>query len=125
MPRVFSAFAIASLVALSGCMTAGEGNVITAGVKIASGQMTTLTPHEIQVLATTAQDLVPEAPQNISLTDAQASAVVDFLVLNEVNTLDELAMLIEQAEDDPDSIEIPEGAIQLFDSGAFEAAAEG
>lgn len=96
----------------------GGGNIITAGAKVAGGNISSLTPDEVQVLAdkvasnTTDLD-IPE------LTDEQAAAAVDFLVANNVNTIEDVQNLVEQAEQDPTSIEIPDSIQELIDAGLF------
>ncbi len=98
----------------------GGGNILTATGKIASGQLASLTPDEIQILADTALQANPELGQ-VELTDDQAQAASDFLKANHVNTIEDIQALIEQAQQDPNSVVIPESVLTLIDSGALAA----
>ncbi|RMF80653.1 MAG: hypothetical protein D6744_08000 [Planctomycetota bacterium] len=124
-PWLFGFVGAIGLMTLTGCpqqatrtSNQGGGNIITAGAKVAGGNISSLTPDEVQVLAdkvasnTTDLD-IPE------LTDEQAAAAVDFLVANDVNTIEDVQNLIEQAEQDPTSIEIPDSIQELIDAGLF------
>jgi hypothetical protein len=85
----------------------GGGTLITAVEKVLDGEASTLTPDEIQVVVDkrTEGDAHPQ-----ELTDAQAQAISDFLVLNEIDTVDEW-----NAVHDAGTATIPDGAEELFD----------
>ncbi|MBN1490984.1 MAG: hypothetical protein JXA69_13790 [Phycisphaerae bacterium] len=87
----------------------GGGNIVTAGSKVAAGSMAALTPDEIQILA---DNFAPEGTP--ALNDEQAAAMQQFLVANDVNTVDDISRLIGQAQTDLSSIELPEGFLELF-----------
>lgn len=108
---------IGVLASLSGCAPAvdsrtsnqGGGNVVTAGSKVAAGSMAALTPDEIQILA---DSFAPEGTP--ALNDEQAAAMQQFLVANDVNTVDDISRLLGQAQTDLSSIQLPEGFLELF-----------
>ncbi len=112
------------LTTLTGCPSSSGsgGNIFTAAAKIAGGSMTSLTGTEVQILADTAEEFAASQGEviDLTLTDEQADVIVEFLVINEINTVQDLQAAIEQAQANPDSIEIPEGAIELFSAGAFD-----
>ncbi len=121
-----TACAVGTLSILAGCLfpldprtsNQGGGNILTATSKIASGQLASLTPDEIQILADTVAQANPQIP-DIQLTDEQAQAASDFLKANNVNTVEDVQRLVEQAQQDPNSIVIPDSVTTLFDAGAF------
>ena len=105
-----------TLVGIAGCPMAaaptrtsnqGGGNIVTAGAKIAGGSITSLTPDELQVITDKAVELNPDItiPE---VTDEQAAAAVDFIVANDLNTLDDVVNLVEQAQQDPNAVVIPD-----------------
>ena len=110
-------FCCATLVSLGGCPliqtrtnNQGGGNLITAGVKLASDNVGGLTADEIQIVtdfAISQQSLPIEA-----LTDAQAGAIVTFLDDNNVNTVEDVQNLI----NDPTSIVISEEVLAVLQS---------
>jgi hypothetical protein len=119
----------AGLAALAGLMTGcpsmdprtsnqGGGNILTAGAKIAAGRISTLTPDEVQILGDTVSANSPQV--EIWITDEQAADAVQFLKDNNVNTIQDIQRLVEQYRRDPDSIEIPQSIVDLFESGGFE-----
>jgi hypothetical protein len=87
-----------------------EPNTVSAVQKMSQGQISTWTDDEVQSLASELGDLAPEE-ESVELSDEQAGAIVDFLVLNEINTLGDW----EAVAADPDSAELPEGAEELFE----------
>lgn len=108
--------AISASTLIAGCPTAtldrtanqGGGSVITAGAKIASGKIGSLTPDELQLMHDKAIQLNPELAAAPELTDEQAAAAVEFLDANGLDTLDDVVELIEDASENPDTIVIPE-----------------
>jgi hypothetical protein len=108
------------LVCATGCPMQQVENEVTWGIKAATGQLTETTPTEWQVVTEKIDAAIPEA--DITLTDEQAVAIVDFLVENDLNSIDDIAALIER-ESDPATAEgvvIPDSLQELFDrNGAF------
>lgn len=122
---VVAAGLIACAVLLTGCpamdprtSNQGGGNILTAGAKLAAGRISTLTPDEVQILGDTVSANSPQV--DIRITDEQAADAVDFLNRYNVNTIRDIERLVEQSQRDPDSIEIPESILELFESGGFE-----
>ncbi|MCK6486314.1 MAG: hypothetical protein HUU22_17095 [Phycisphaerae bacterium] len=97
----------------------GGGNLLTASLKALGGQMTQLTQDEMQFLSDQTRALIlavdPAAPVLPPMTNEQADAVVNFLDSNNLDGLEDLATLAEQAEADPGSIQ---GLDQLADAYA-------
>lgn len=130
--RAFIATAcVATLVGVAGCgllfnpfvdprlSDGGGGNLLTATFKALGGQMTQLTQDEMQFLSDQTRALVlavdPAAPVLPPMTNEQADAVVNFLETNNLDGLEDLATLAEQAGADPGSIQ---GLDQLADAYA-------
>lgn len=90
----------------------GGGNVATAARKIQRGQISTLTADELQAL----QDAIVANDPSVStgISDEQAEAIRVFLVDNNINTITDFEAIVQQAETDPGSVELPEGAEDLF-----------
>lgn len=119
------------LLSIAGCPVAatesrtnnqGGGSLITAGAKILGQNMSTLTADEIQILADKAAEFAPaDKQEQLTLSDEQAAAVTDFIDANGVDSVSDLEALIQQAEDDPGSIVIPESVLDLIEGGAFDA----
>lgn len=76
-------------------------------IKVATGQIDTLTGTEVESLAT---NLAPD----VKLTTEQADAIVTFLGENQVKTTADLQALIDQANADPNSVKLPDGFEALF-----------
>ncbi len=108
--------AVSASLLIAGCPTAavdrtnnqGGGTIVTAGAKIASGKIGTLTPDELQLMHDKAIELNPELAAAPELTDEQAEAAVEFLDANDLETLDDVVELIEEASDNPDTVVIPD-----------------
>ncbi|MEP0845268.1 MAG: hypothetical protein HRF50_00445 [Phycisphaerae bacterium] len=115
---ILCASSLAALTFLVGCPTAPAENVITLGIKAATGQLTTSTPREWQALA----DRISQASEtvDVSLSDAEAGAIVDFVQANDLNTVQEIRDLIQQAREDPSSVDvvIPDSVYTLFGEGS-------
>lgn len=93
----------------------GGGNLITLGVKVTQGQLTTTTADEWQILFDTVSEA--NASLDVELTDDQAEAVVDFLVENNLDSFQDIEDLITQVEQDPSLIEqivIPDSLMTLI-----------
>lgn len=99
----------------------GGGNLITAGAKIAGENISALTADEVQVLADT---VASRTGSGLELTDEQAADAVSFIQTYDINTIADIEALVQQAEEDPDSIEIPESIGVLIESDAFRIAPE-
>ncbi len=80
---------------------------VSAMTKVATGQMNTLTGTEVQALATT---FAPE----VVLTEPQADAIAGFFADNNIATMVDLQNLILKAQQDPSSVTLPEGFMDLF-----------
>lgn len=92
-------------VSLTGCF--GD-NILSAGAKVAGGQISSLTAGEIQILNQTVNDiLAAENPgfEPVTLNETQAQALTDFFSANELNTLEDFETLSQSAQDDPESIQ--------------------
>ena len=102
---------------LTGCF--GE-TIISAGAKVAGGQIASLTSGEIKllneavvgVLATTNPGFTAEP-----LTDEQATALSDFLKANNLNTLEDFEALQQTAESNPESLEGLDALATAFNNG--------
>lgn len=112
---LLGAASAALLMTLTGCPFSvdnrlnnqGGGTILTATGKVTSERLSTLTPDEIQILADTANGLVEEV--DVTLTDDEAAILSELLVANQINGFTDIEDLVRQAEEDPDSIIIPEG----------------
>ncbi|MFQ5411828.1 MAG: hypothetical protein ACE5EC_06005 [Phycisphaerae bacterium] len=94
-----------AVIGMTGCF--GE-SILTAAAKVAGGQISELTANEILILNQTASDLIGATDPNAqvpALTEAQASAVSDFLKANNLNTLEDFDALQQAAQTDPSSIQ--------------------
>lgn len=119
--RIVFGLGLLAVAQIAGCPTIdartgnqGGGSLISAGAKIAGGQLSSLTPDEIQIIADTVGELNPEFKQEVS--DAQAEASVAFLKANELNTIEDLQSLAEKAEQDPDAVTIPDSVLSLIEA---------
>jgi hypothetical protein len=86
----------------------GGGTVLSAVAKVTSGELTSLTPDEVQLLAEGAGELLPDLDLP-PLTDEEAQAVVDVLVEFELDSMEDVGEFIEQVlegevEIDPETI---------------------
>ena len=100
---------------VAGCPSVQPENAITWGLKASTNQLTQTTPTEWQAIVSKINDLTPDA--NVSLSDDEATAIVDFVQANDLNSMQEIAQLVEDAQSDPNSvsdIEIPDSVIGLF-----------
>ena len=79
------------------------------------GQMTSLTPDEIQIVSDTISDLSPDV--SLFIGDDEAAVAVDFLQANNLNSIDDIVAFAEQVADDPSGVVIPESLVQLVESG--------
>jgi hypothetical protein len=101
-----------SLVA-SGCLTAAPPeNEVTWAVKAAAGHLTEATVTEWQAVAEVIDEVIPGV--DVTLTEAQAEAIVEFVQANEINDLGDVEEMVDQAQTDPESIEVPDAFMELF-----------
>lgn len=91
---------------------------ITGLAKVANNQLSQLTSTEVSALVDAASAL--DSSIDISLTESESQAVVDFLSANSINSPSDLESTITDAFEDPGSIVIPEGAIAIL-VGAVES----
>ena len=99
---------IAGLAAATvGCGTNPLVSAATGAMKIANSQMTQLTAAEVQALSQVVVQIINEQTggNQAPLTAEQAAAIVAFLQANNVNSPDDITALIEQAQEDPSSIQ--------------------
>lgn len=94
-------------VATAGCGTDPLVSAATGAMKIANSQMTQLTAAEVQALSQVVVNLINEQTGGSQppLTAEQAAAIVAFLQANNINSPDDITALIEQAQQDPSSIQ--------------------
>ncbi|HPF40029.1 MAG TPA: hypothetical protein P5081_03780 [Phycisphaerae bacterium] len=90
---------------LTGCF--GE-SILSAGAKVAGGQISELTANEIKILNETVVGVLASTNPGFTaepLTDAQASALSSFFKANSLNTIEDFEQLQQTAESNPDSLE--------------------
>lgn len=120
MKLLAGATLLSGSILLTGCPVAdprtsnqGGGSILSAGTKIAGGNISGLTPDEIQIIGDAATSVNEQVP---TLSDEQADAISEFLVANNINSVDDVQAVV----DDPGMLVIPEGLEELFSGGAFE-----
>lgn len=77
-------------------------------VKVVTGQIDTMTGEDILAVS---EKFAP----NVQLTSEQADAIAQFLVANQVKTMQDLQALINRAKADPTSVQLPAGFQALFE----------
>ncbi len=87
----------------------GGGNIITAGSKVASGELTSLTPDEIQIIGDQLSNFVPDAP-DVELSDEQAEIIDQVLEENDINTIEDAIALTQN----PGDIVLPDEFLHMF-----------
>jgi K+-transporting ATPase c subunit len=99
---------------LSGGRTCDQGcsNPLQATAKILSNRLDRLNPDDVQVLA----DLVIQAAgaQIPAVTNEQAAAVISFLRANNITTIEQLQELIDEAEQNPSVLVIPDDVLAVL-----------
>jgi len=101
---------------LPGCLSAPPENEVTWGIKAATGQLTQTTPREWQAVAEVIDEALPAV--DVTLSDAQAQAIVDFVQANDLDSFAEILELIERAKNDPavvQQLEIPDSVMEFFE----------
>lgn len=89
---------------LTGCF--GD-TILSAGAKVAGGQIASLTSGEIKILNETVVGVLASTNPGFTaepLTDDQASALSSFFVANSLNTLEDFETLQQTAESNPESL---------------------
>ena len=106
----------AVLLFTTGCLSyAPPENAVTWGVKAATDRLTETTPHEWQAVAEKIDQHTPEV--DVCLTDEQAEAIVEFVQVNELDSIQDIVELVERAQSDLstiEEIEIPQSVMDLF-----------
>jgi hypothetical protein len=106
----------------SGCLWATPPeNAVTWGIKAATNRLTETTPREWQAVAERVDERTPQV--DISLTDEQAAAIVDFLRANDLDSLRDIVDTVESVQNDPDAIGdivIPPSVMDLFGNPAID-----
>ena len=115
------ALTAALLALVAGCPQAdprttnqGGGNIITAGGKLATGNVGDLNPDEWQVVIDNVEAFTELAEADIGdveiteLSDDEAQAIVDFLDTNGIQTLEDLENL------DVSELDVPDILADLF-----------
>lgn len=103
----------------------GGGNVLSAGTKVVTGQMTELTQDELQILNDQVTSFLQGSNPSIptaEMTNEQADGVIDFLAQNSVpggtttglNSIEEIQAFAEAAQADPSIITIPQTLIDAY-----------
>lgn len=114
---------VGMLALLTGCPTVstrltnqGGGSLLSAGAKVAGNNLLALTPDELQILSDTAAAAIDD-PQiaGFEMSDAEASALLEFLEVNAIDSIDDLQAVV----DDPGALTIPDSLESLTDAGAF------
>ncbi len=83
-------------------------SILSAGAKLASGQISQLTPGELQILNQTISGVLAADNPDLQiepLTDDQATAVSSFLAANNLNTFEDFEALGETARNNPESLQ--------------------
>ncbi len=99
----------------------GGGNIISATVKVGTGQLSNLTPDEIQIVGDNIATFIAGAP-SVELSDDQAAAISQVLIDNNLNTIQDVTDLVEN----PGDVVLPDEFLDLFgdfDTSGFEPAA--
>lgn len=96
----------------------GGGNVLTAGLKVAGGQLGSLTQDEVQTLSDTVRAAVlavdPNATVAPEMTNEQADGFLDFLTANNLNSLDDVSTFASNAVQDPSIIVVPATLVNAY-----------
>ncbi len=105
---------LATALMIAGCPAAATdnsnpvtrlANAASGAGKIANGVMTTVTPAEVEAMAMTINEFNPEVP---AISQAEAQVIINFLIANNINTVEDVENL------DPATVEIPEGLEDLI-----------
>ncbi|HOB76308.1 MAG TPA: hypothetical protein PKG54_17495 [Phycisphaerae bacterium] len=88
----------------------GGGTLLTAASKLMGGSLKSMTADEWQILADNLPTLAADFGINLgnlqipSLTDEQAAAIVDFLNVHDLNTIEQVTQAIQSGAIDEDDI---------------------
>lgn len=123
------------LILLSGCFFGmpqqvgdrdqGGSSPTQATSKFLNDQWGEMNPDDIQMLVQIAPDVIPELEEEDlpEINDDQAETFVNFLEANNVETQSDLQAVIEQAQDDPNSIENYDEVKEVLETLAGQAGA--
>lgn len=102
----------------------GGGSILSAGVKVATGEMTMLTQDEMQILNDQIGSLLQAADPSLpvqEMTNEQADGVIDFLQQNSVpggstglNSIEEIQAFAEAVQADPSILVVPQTLIDAY-----------
>jgi hypothetical protein len=84
----------------------GGSTPLTLLSKLASGDIASLNPDDIQVLTDTVRDITQVQIDEVS--DDLAAAVIDTITANGISTIQDLERVGKQAEQNPNSLKIPD-----------------
>lgn len=110
----------------TGCPSVQPESALTWGLKASTNRLTQTTPAEWQAIVSKINELSPGA--NVALTDDEATAIVEFVQANDLDSIQEIAQLVADVNDDPSSaggVVIPESVTELFGNGELETALDG
>lgn len=115
--RMFGLIATGCLcwVSFTGCVMPPVENEVTWAIKAAQQRLTETTVKEWQALAEKIDAAVAE--MDISLTEEQAQAIIDFLKQYNLNGVDDILAFIDDVESgaiEVEDIEIPQSLLDLF-----------
>ncbi|MCB9856732.1 MAG: hypothetical protein H6818_13715 [Phycisphaerales bacterium] len=102
---------------LTGCF--GD-SILSAGAKIAGGQISQLTAGEIKILNETVAGVLASTNPGFTaepLTDDQATALSNFFKANNLNSISDFEQLQQTAENNPDSLEGLDELSAAFNGG--------
>ena len=102
--KIGALLALGFLVGATGC---GE-NILTAGAKVASGEISQLSANEIMILNQTLIDVLAAENPDVTvtpLTEPQAEALSNFFQANSLDTPEDFTALEQTAQTDPASIQ--------------------
>jgi hypothetical protein len=104
------AICVALLIGTAGCFPTEVNDLVSGGMKLASGQIGALTAGEIKAVSDAAINALNsqagqtgETLDTITLEEAQA--VVTFFDVNGIETYDDLASLAQEAQQNPDAVQ--------------------
>jgi hypothetical protein len=88
------------------------GDLRTAYEKVVGGQLSSLTPDEVQIYGDEATTVVNDSTTlSVAYTDTEAQAVLDFFVQNQINTVQELSAYLNDSSNTVPAT-IPSGTLQ-------------
>jgi hypothetical protein len=113
--------ALGGLLLCTGCPFAdsrttnqGGGTLVSAVDKIATQELASLTPDEVQLLTDAFTNLQDQV--TIDVSDEQAGDAVLFLIEHELNSFEEIQQFVAEAQQNPDAVQVPESLLRLVES---------